>query len=75
VELDGNMLFDRSVEGRFPEVKEIKQKIRDIIAPDMNLGHSDGEKRKKASESNDEDDDDDLDENEASEARKYFGVM
>jgi predicted Rdx family selenoprotein len=34
-------LWDRSVEGRFPESKEIKQLIRDLVDPDKDLGHSD----------------------------------
>jgi selenoprotein W-related protein len=25
----------------FPEIKELKQNVRDIIAPDKTLGHSD----------------------------------
>jgi selenoprotein W-related protein len=34
-------LFDRKKEGRFPEVKELKQLIRDRVNPDKSLGHSD----------------------------------
>ena len=30
----------------FPEAKEVKQLVRDIVAPDMNLGHSDRENKK-----------------------------
>lgn len=41
VRLDGNMIYSRSQEGRFPESKELKQLIRDRIAPDRPLGHSD----------------------------------
>ena len=41
IELDGELLFDRATEGRFPEVKEIKQMIRDKIDPEKDLGHSD----------------------------------
>ncbi|KAJ2806604.1 hypothetical protein H4R21_000798 [Coemansia helicoidea] len=41
VYLDGALLFDRKSEGRFPEMKELKQLVRDQIAPDMSLGHSD----------------------------------
>jgi len=37
-------LWDRSVEGRFPESKEIKQLIRDLVDPDKDLGHSDKQK-------------------------------
>jgi selenoprotein W-related protein len=39
--LDGELLFSRQREGRFPESKELKQLIRDRIAPSMDLGHSD----------------------------------
>lgn len=41
VHLDGEMLFSRQREGRFPESRELKQLIRDRIAPAMELGHSD----------------------------------
>ncbi len=41
VRLDGTTLFSRKEHGRFPESKELKQLIRDRIAPDKNLGHSD----------------------------------
>jgi selenoprotein W-related protein len=34
-------LWSRKAEGRFPEAKELKQKVRDVIAPDKPLGHSD----------------------------------
>lgn len=46
VYLDGELLFSREREGRFPESKELKQLIRDRIAPSMELGHSDrGDRR------------------------------
>lgn len=41
VRLDGEMLCDRAVLGRFPDPKELKQLIRDRIAPEKSLGHSD----------------------------------
>ncbi len=41
VRLDGAVLFDRARSRRFPEPKELKQIIRDRIAPDKDLGHSD----------------------------------
>jgi selenoprotein W-related protein len=41
IRLDGEVLFSRKREGRFPEAKEVKQKIRDRIAPGKDLGHSD----------------------------------
>lgn len=41
ISLDGEKLFDRKQEGRFPEIKELKQLVRDKVNPDKNLGHSD----------------------------------
>lgn len=41
VRLDGELVWSRKEEGRFPESKELKQLIRDRIAPDKPLGHSD----------------------------------
>lgn len=34
-------IFDRKEQGRFPEIKELKQLIRDKAAPEKSLGHSD----------------------------------
>lgn len=34
-------LWSRKAEGRFPEAKELKQRVRDVIAPAKPLGHSD----------------------------------
>jgi selenoprotein W-related protein len=41
VTLDGEVLWDRKREGRFPEPKELKQLVRDRVAPEKDLGHSD----------------------------------
>lgn len=41
VRLNGELLFSRKEAERFPESKELKQLIRDRIAPDRDLGHSD----------------------------------
>jgi selenoprotein W-related protein len=37
----GEIVWSRRAEGRFPEMKELKQRLRDSIAPDRDLGHSD----------------------------------
>jgi selenoprotein W-related protein len=34
-------VWSRKVEDRFPDIKELKQRVRDRIAPDKPLGHSD----------------------------------
>ena len=41
VSLDGELLFSRQIASRFPEAKELKQLVRDRIAPGRDLGHSD----------------------------------
>ena len=38
---DDHLVFDRKENGRFPEIKELKQLIRDIACPGKSLGHSD----------------------------------
>ena len=45
--VDGVQVWDRVVDDGFPEAKEIKQRVRDVIAPERDLGHSD---RKPAAE-------------------------
>lgn len=40
VRLDGELLFSRRQAGRFPESKELKQLVRDRVAPGRDLGHS-----------------------------------
>jgi selenoprotein W-related protein len=41
VRVNGELLFSRKKEGRFPDLKELKQLVRDRIAPERDLGHSD----------------------------------
>lgn len=41
VRLDGDTIFDRAEAGRFPEMRELKQAVRDRVAKDRSLGHSD----------------------------------
>ena len=41
VRLNGECLWNKKQVGRFPEPREIKQLIRDRIAPGRDLGHSD----------------------------------
>ncbi|KAG8726606.1 hypothetical protein FRC12_023238 [Ceratobasidium sp. 428] len=36
-----SLVWDRKVEGGFPELKVLKQRIRDVIQPGVSLGHSD----------------------------------
>jgi selenoprotein W-related protein len=41
VRVDGELVWSRKEQGRFPEAKELKQLVRDRVAPDKDLGHSD----------------------------------
>jgi selenoprotein W-related protein len=41
ITLNQRLIFSRKEAGRFPEVKEVKQLVRDDIDPDRDLGHSD----------------------------------
>ena len=41
VRIEGNVIWSRNQRGRFPEIKELKQLVRDRIAPQRNLGHVD----------------------------------
>jgi selenoprotein W-related protein len=36
----GTLLWSRKAEGRFPDIKELKQRVRDLVAPEKPLGHS-----------------------------------
>ncbi len=39
--VDGVLVWDRVADEGFPEAKEIKQRVRDVIAPERDLGHAD----------------------------------
>jgi selenoprotein W-related protein len=41
VRIDGAEIWSRAQEGRFPELKELKQRVRNVVAPGRALGHSD----------------------------------
>ena len=41
IRINDEIVFDRAVSGHFPEIKELKQLIRDKVSPEKNLGHSD----------------------------------
>jgi selenoprotein W-related protein len=41
VRINGELIWSRKERGRFPESKELKQLVRDRIAPGRSLGHSD----------------------------------
>lgn len=41
VRVDETLAWSRAVEGRFPEAKELKQRVRDIAFVGRDLGHAD----------------------------------
>lgn len=41
ISVDSIVLFDRKEQSRFPEIKELKQLVRDHVNPGKSLGHSD----------------------------------
>jgi selenoprotein W-related protein len=41
IRLEGQTIWSRAGEGRFPEIKELKQRVRDQVDPERGLGHSD----------------------------------
>jgi selenoprotein W-related protein len=41
VHAEGQLIWSRASQGRFPEIKELKQLVRDRIAPGKDLGHAD----------------------------------
>ena len=41
VRVDRAPLWSRKEQGRFPDIKELKQLVRDRIAPGRDLGHTD----------------------------------
>lgn len=38
---NGRLVWSREEAGRFPEITELKQLVRDEIAPEKDLGHAD----------------------------------
>lgn len=41
VEAEGATLWNRKTDGGFPEITELKRRVRDVVAPDKHLGHAD----------------------------------
>ncbi len=41
ITINGTTAWSRKAEGRFPDIAELKQRVRDHLAPDRNLGHVD----------------------------------
>ena len=43
VRVDNDLIWSRKEKGRLPDIKELKRLVRDHVAPDRSLGHTDRE--------------------------------
>lgn len=41
VRIGDDVIWDRKEDGGFPDIKVLKQRVRDVAAPGKSLGHSD----------------------------------
>ncbi len=41
ITVNGDEIWERKVDGGFPDVRELKRRVRDRIDPDRSLGHLD----------------------------------
>ncbi|MBF6523509.1 SelT/SelW/SelH family protein [Nocardia farcinica] len=41
ITVDGEQVWERRADGGFPEITVLKQRVRDRVAPDRDLGHAD----------------------------------
>lgn len=40
IRVNDELVWSRAESGRFPDIKELKQLVRDKVSPEKNLGHS-----------------------------------
>jgi selenoprotein W-related protein len=45
IHVDGELIWERRRDGGFPDVKQLKQRVRDRIDPERDLGHLDRDHR------------------------------
>ena len=50
VRVNGAQVWCRKADGGFPEAKVLKQRVRDIVQPSKDLGHSDVKQHKASAE-------------------------
>jgi selenoprotein W-related protein len=41
IAVDDTLVWDRAADGGFPDVKTLKQRVRDRVSPERDLGHTD----------------------------------
>ena len=56
VSVDEQVVWDRKADGGFPEAKILKRRVRDVVAPDASIGHSDAVPAKEPASAGWEDD-------------------
>ena len=39
ISIDGETIWSRAEEKGFPDIKELKTRVRDLVAPEKSLGH------------------------------------
>jgi len=52
IKINGSLIWSREKDGGFPEIKVLKSLVRDVVAPNKDLGHID----RKLAESGNEND-------------------
>ena len=41
IEANGQRIWERKSDGGFPEITELKRRVRDVVCPERELGHID----------------------------------
>lgn len=41
IEVDESTIWNRKTDGGFPEIGDLKRRVRDLVAPELSLGHID----------------------------------
>jgi len=41
ISVDAMIVWERKRDGGFPDIKVLKQRVRDVVDPNLDLGHSD----------------------------------
>ena len=76
VYIDEKIVWDRKADGGFPEIKVLKQRVRDIVSPERDLGHADSNTDDgKQQDQEVVDVGDDMDERDAADMRNFYGVL
>ncbi|MGV3483401.1 MAG: SelT/SelW/SelH family protein [Planctomycetaceae bacterium] len=47
IRCEEKLIWDRKTQGGFPDIKQLKQLVRDQIAPERQLGHTDSTSRRE----------------------------